>query len=258
MITVVIGVWCRINHVRIPPEIHNIIRNYCKSTKVYSTGNKPGSGHPENTNLGNKYSWNEIEFFKNCNIIKITVGKYHSVFLNDDGVVFVSGDWTEGGLGLGLEIKEDIYVPMVIKYFTDNKIKIVDIESGPNHNLALDEFGGLYSWGVNSSGQCGDGTGYYIDTPKRIEMLKEYDIKKIKCGYFHSYCKSVCGKHFLWGNNDYYYKCVLIDGDDNDDGYVDTTEPKMFDKNRLMENYGFKEIIDVFVGSNNTKIVCVV
>ena len=39
--------------------------------------------------------------------------------------------------------------------FVDNEIKIVDIKSGMDFNLALDINGKVYGWGNNDAGSCG-------------------------------------------------------------------------------------------------------
>ena len=49
-------------------------------------------------------------------------------------------------------------------------------------------------------GQCGVHTSN-VWTPQMIEYLKEYVVVEIKSGYHMSYCKTECGKNFLWGSN---------------------------------------------------------
>ena len=41
-----------------------------------------------------------------------------------------------------------------------------------NHNLAIDDKGNVYSWGINDNGQCGDGTTDDIMEPKAIPFLR--------------------------------------------------------------------------------------
>ena len=230
----IISVWCKTNE--IPQDLKDLISNFCKSTKVYlSTG-------PE--------IWNEVAVLNDKDIIKIGVGAYHSVCLSHSGDVYVAGDGSYGQLGLGEDVDDEVHVARIVPYFKKNKIKIIDIASGANFNLALDDLGRVYSWGVNTSGQCGCGTGDNVFEPELIEALKDYKIEEIKCGYYHSYCRSECGKRFLWGSNHFYHECVLTNGN-----FDDVHEPLMIDKNMLMEKYGIKEITDVFLGCTNTKII---
>ena len=69
--------------------------------------------------------------------------------------------------------------------------------------MAIDNKNKVYSWGYNGDGQCGDGTDENIFIPKLIDSLKLYNIKKIKCGYNHSYVCTNDGNHYLFGNNEY-------------------------------------------------------
>ena len=67
--------------------------------------------------------------------------------------------------------------------------------------MVLDNKGRIYSFGFNTHGQCGNGYGKKVWIPKMIDYLKEYVVVEIKCGYHMSYCKTECGKNFLWGAN---------------------------------------------------------
>ena len=88
-----------------------------------------------------------------------------------------------------------------MQIFTDYRIKIIDIANGCYHNLVLDDQGRIYSFGYNLTGQCGDGSTDRVRVPKLIETLKDYEVVEIKCGTHMSYCRTKCGKNFLWGSN---------------------------------------------------------
>ena len=59
--------------------------------------------------------------------------------------------------------------------------------------MALDTNGKLYSWRRHCKN---------ISLPVLVENLKEYKVDLIRCGYYNSYCRTICVKHCVWGTND--------------------------------------------------------
>ena len=231
VINTIMTFWFKSNSV--PSDVQNIIISYYRLTEVYKKNN------------AYKFGWDEMRFFDGNNhfIVKIAAEYSHSVFLSQDGNVFTC---------------DRIKTPMMIDYFAVNKIRIVDIQCGANHTLAMDEYGRLYAWGDNKFGQCGDGTTKHVFGPKWIESLQEYRIVEIQCGSHFNYCKSECGKHFFWGANRKSHQCVLMDGDAENNNNYNVLKPHMLDEKMLLDKYGIKEIINVFLGSSNTQIVAIV
>jgi E3 ubiquitin-protein ligase HERC2 len=69
--------------------------------------------------------------------------------------------------------------------------KIVDIQAGGYHMLALTDSGEVYSWGGAEYGQTGHGHSNSVYTPTLIEGLSGRSITRITCGSGHSCCWSV-------------------------------------------------------------------
>lgn len=107
-----------------------------------------------------------------------------------------------GQLGLGYK-SEEVLEPQVVAI--DNadlkSSEIVSICGGAGHTLVLDARGYVYCCGWNSKGQLGlsDDTVRF----QQIEILKEFKIVQISCGWDFSAAVSSCGKQFVWGNNAY-------------------------------------------------------
>ena len=213
-ISLIVSFWCRIH--KIPGDLMRLLLIYTKSTNVYSTTNEVGSGHSRDAVFSNAYGWNEIVFFKekNINIIKIRISYHRSFFLDEAGSVWVCG---RGRLCLGLGDKDEvevdsIYIPKEIKYFNkENCIKIVNIECGYRHNIALDINGNIYGWGVNDLGQCGfnsDGNNIFI--PTRIEFFDEFIVVEIKSRWRHNWVKTKLGKNYMFCCNNY-NECLLFE-----------------------------------------------
>ena len=251
---IIIKIWS--NLYKIPQDIINLLILFTKQTQILSTTNEPGSGHAEDEKLTNENGWNIIKYLENnnINIVKIDVGSWHSLFLESNGNVWACGRGRSGQLGLKEVDDEDdaVDIPQRIDYFMDNDIKIRDIKCGWNHNLAIDYDDRIYSWGDNSHGQCGIGIErYYIFIPTEIEFFKDYKVDTIDCGHSHSYVKTKCGKHFMFGNNDY-NECMTFTNPD-DDKYIYT--PRIVNET-MMKKYKIKEIIHILPGYFDTTIIC--
>ena len=240
----IIANWCR--SYSVPDDIIKLLLSFFRMTTIFSTTNEPGSGHPKHHLLPNKYGWNEVQFFNDKYITKIKASQYHTLFLDETGVVYSCGYhiWNNN---------REVHVPERV-LFTEEKdeegdIVISDIECGQGHSLALDVKGRVYSWGFNFLGQGGHGGDDYNDIikPKRIEAVMEYTVDTIKCGFEHSYCKTVCGKHFLWGE-DTAGVCTFGDGS------YRINVPFRVDE-IVRNKYEGKKIVDVVLGFYNTKII---
>ena len=179
---------------------------------------------------------------ENENIIKIAVGKQFSVFLGDDGNVWICGKW-------------DIYrkdymqrVPLKVEFFEENGIKITDVQCGENHIVALDMNGKLYSWGGYAE-LLGHGEDYTEgEIPKLIERLKDYVVDLIRCGVRHTYARTTCGQHFMFGRNRF-GECMIVE-------IGKYLGKPMTVHEYIKENCNILRIIDIFPGHYNTKIIC--
>ena len=251
--------WARLHS--LPQDIINLIVLFMNATKVYATSNwLGGTGHLRNYKIGNKTyrCWNIVDSFKDKNIIKCAVGRYHSMFLEDNGVLWTCGFCKDGRLGLDLNddnftkmermSKNYLFKPTKISFFIGKKIVIKDIKCGSAHNIALDTNGDVYSWGSNDDGQCGQGMDNktFLSKPKLIESVKEFVIDCIGCGFSHSYVKTVDKRHYLFGDN-YYGECITY----NDEKKVIT--PFRVDQ-IIKSKCNAKEIIQIELGYKNTKV----
>ena len=254
---IIITNWSRLYS--LPQDIINLIISFMKTTNVFATTTNGGTGHLKDAKIINKTGWNTVESFKDKNIIKCAVGGYHSMFLEDNGVLWTCGWCLAGRLGLGLsyveftkldDMQEDYLLkPTKIPYFIKEKIVIKDIKCGTAHNIALEINGDVYSWGRNKYGQCGHGTDDKQDIyePKLIESVKEYVIECIDCGYHHSYIKTVDKRHYLFGHNGY-GECIAYNDDE-----TKITAPFRVDQ-IIKSKLDAKEILQIELGHFNTKV----
>lgn len=103
-----------------------------------------------------------------------------------------------GQLGLGFK-SEEVLEPQPVPLDGLAASEIVSVCGGAGHTLALDTEGRVFCCGWNSKGQLGISD----DTLKfqQIEILKEFKIVQVSCGWDFSAAVSSCGKQFVWGNN---------------------------------------------------------
>lgn len=69
--------------------------------------------------------------------------------------------------------------------------------------MAINEWGQLFAWGSNSSGQCGlenDSTATY-PSPKLVKSLATKQVVQIACGQFHSLALTNSGEIYSFGSN---------------------------------------------------------
>jgi autotransporter-associated beta strand protein len=80
----------------------------------------------------------------------------HTLALDSEGRVYAWGRGLQGQLGSGLA--SDAWTPVNVTSTTWTGRKVVMLAAGELHSVALDESGGVHTWGDNSRGQLGDGT----------------------------------------------------------------------------------------------------
>ncbi len=69
-----------------------------------------------------------------------------------------------------------------------------------NHTLAIKNDGILWAWGLNDSGQLGDGT--LIDRNAPIQIGLDNNWKEISAGSFYSIALKKDGTMWIWGSNE--------------------------------------------------------
>ena len=73
------------------------------------------------------------------------------------------------------------------------------IAAGSKHSLAIKTDGTLWSWGLNSDGQVGNGNNLNQLTPQMLGDGKNW--KAISAGQFHSLAVRTDGTLWIWGRN---------------------------------------------------------
>lgn len=127
------------------------------------------------------------------NIIKISAGRYHSLFLNDNGLIYSVGCNQNKQLGLRDTIAK--YTPQLILGINN----AIAISAGSFHSLILTNNGQVYAFGA--SGLIGT-MNYVGHNPIVIPEFTE-KIIQISAGHDHSLLLTNNGKVYGIGSNEY-------------------------------------------------------
>jgi CRP-like cAMP-binding protein len=102
-------------------------------------------------------------------IIYISTGRFHSLALSSDGLVFAWGDNSNGELGDATNQNRNEPIQIQTQNTSMNGKNIASISAGGFHSLALSSDGLVFSWGYNSNGELGDGTNQNRNEPIQIQ-----------------------------------------------------------------------------------------
>ncbi|QWB99420.1 DUF5011 domain-containing protein [Mycoplasmatota bacterium] len=181
-------------------------------------------------------------------ITDIKLGQSFVLALTSNGNLYT---WGQNGDGqLGNNSYDDSVVPINItsNFPLTSQEKIINIDAGSSHAVALTSENNLFSWGDNFSGQLGDGTNISKSSPINITSHLNLDINDyivdIELGSLHSTVLTNDGQVFSWGKN---YSGQLGDGND-----VDRNTPFNITDIFSLYNEESEEIRNIYVGDTHS------
>jgi hypothetical protein len=129
--------------------------------------------------------------------VAVAAGGNHSLIVTASGKVFACGDNFYGQLAQPATTASS--GTLVEVNFPGLSTKIVSVAAGADHNLAVDENGGVWVWGRNSYGQLGKGT---RTAAERIpSKLVGVAARAVATGFSHSLILETSGKVRGFGRN---------------------------------------------------------
>lgn len=132
------------------------------------------------------------------NIKQICSSWAHSVFLDDEGIVYTVGNGDHGHLGHG--DTRSLTAAKAIECLR-KRGKVTRISSGMSHNAAIVEGGALYVWGEGQWGRLGLGDNEHRLEPICVEALAQRKIVDVACGGYHTIAVDDDGNVFAFGWN---------------------------------------------------------
>ena len=118
------------------------------------------------------------------------------MMLTDTGEVFTCGSNDFGQLGReGSQTRQEQVTGL-------SQYTVTTAAAGANHCLAVDQWGSVFSWGSDESGQLGHNQGANIlRVPRLIKTLATLKVTAVAAGMYHSCALTSQGHLYTWGNN---------------------------------------------------------
>ena len=133
-------------------------------------------------------------------IRNVIIGNQFILALKEDGSLVSWGEDKNGCLGLGIDLTNSAD-PKRVNFRNDQQDKVVDIQFGKKHVLALTTNGKVYAWGENSQGQLGLGDAHTRYEPQFVETLMSETVIQILAVDNMSYALTNHGNVWAWGEN---------------------------------------------------------
>ncbi len=128
-------------------------------------------------------------------------GYINSLFLTTAGAVYASGDNTDGELGNGTTSTTATTTPVAVTFPSGTVITAIAV--GYYDSLALSSTGQVYAWGLNTSGQLGNGTTTNADVPTLVSLPAGVVATAISAGLAHDLALTSTGRVYAWGADNF-------------------------------------------------------
>ncbi|MEK7954162.1 RCC1 domain-containing protein [Luteolibacter soli] len=133
----------------------------------------------------------------------LDAGSYHTVAVDQDGLVYAWGVNDVGQLGSGNQVDSASPVAVLTSGALAGKF-VTTVSVGGKHCLALTSEGKVYAWGDNGQGQLGIGSYLFQTQPVAVGaggLVDGKTVIKIEAGTHHSFAVTSDGKLYAWGYN---------------------------------------------------------
>jgi alpha-tubulin suppressor-like RCC1 family protein len=180
-------------------------------------------------------------------VTKVAAGGKHSLALAADGTVAAWGQNIYNQLGTDTYVSSELPVEVGTTGVLAGK-QVIDVAAGGQHSLALGADGTLAAWGVNNSGQLGDGTTSRGATPVLVRttgVLAGRTVVAVAAGGAHSLALCADGTVAAWGSNS--------SGQLGNGSTVSSNVPVWVNQTGVLAG---KTVVSVVAGSNYSMALC--
>ncbi|QIK63863.1 hypothetical protein G7068_12160 [Leucobacter viscericola] len=128
---------------------------------------------------------------------QIAARGFFTVGLGDDGNTYAWGSNQYGQLGDGTTTHRNL--PVLVQ--APSGVKFTRITTGYNHTVAQGDDGNTYAWGLNASGQLGDGSNTDRNVPELVQASSQVKFTQVEAGYNQTLAVGTDGNTYAWGQN---------------------------------------------------------
>jgi alpha-tubulin suppressor-like RCC1 family protein len=183
------------------------------------------------------------------NIVAIAPGLSHSLALNKDGKVWAWGTGKDGELGDGKG--ESSSLPVQVDF--EDSIKIVQIATGSDFSLAIDDKSQLWAWGKNDYGQMAQGDkGDDQLTPIKISIPNDEKVHLVTAGTRHVLLLTQKGSVYGWGLNA--SSQIGFYGQKHKDKAF-SWERNIYSPKLIVPAYSTNKVVSVAAGGNSSYLI---
>ena len=136
-------------------------------------------------------------------IVDVSIGKYHYAAVTSYGNLFTWGDNFFGQLGDGTVLNTNQPMNITNQFNLAEVEKIIDVELGEYHSVALTNTGRVFTWGENEIGQLGNmsTTDLYVPTELPASDFGSEGVVSITVYDKMNAAMTASGRLFTWGFN---------------------------------------------------------
>ena len=123
----------------------------------------------------------KVEYFTGIPVTSVSCGKDFTAVLAADGILYMTGSDLHGCMGCDRSFGDEVLLPKKVEVFND--LKVLQVDCGDAHVVALADDGEVYTWGCGQYGRLGLGTEDDVAVPEPMPLPPNCnEIIAIKCG----------------------------------------------------------------------------
>ncbi|CAI2374052.1 unnamed protein product [Moneuplotes crassus] len=141
-----------------------------------------------------------VEDLQGVDVSELACGLSNCACITESSELYVWGANSYKQCGMDGRGASCLPIPTFLRHLTQRKVKAV--ACGAAHTLVTTNMSIVYSWGMNTMGQCGlDTEDKIISEPTQLQTLISDEIKGIACGMAHSFFLTNEGNLYCCGWN---------------------------------------------------------